>query len=127
MITGLFAGIFALAQIILSIRIAKMRWKHKVSLGDGGVDELQTAMRIHGNFVETVPIALILLALMELGGAPLWLVYVLGLAMVISRMSHAYALSTPPGYGRFRVLGMSLTFTIYCVGAATCFWLFLDL
>lgn len=125
MITGLYAGLFALAQIILSIRIARMRWKHQVSLGDGGIDELQTAIRVHGNFVETVPMALILLALMELGGAPLWMVYGLGLAMVVSRMAHAYALLTPPGYGRWRVLGVMLTFTIYGVGSGVCLWLFL--
>ena len=82
-------------------------------------------MRVHGNFVETVPMALILLALMELGGAPLALVYALGMAMVVARMAHAHALMTPPGYGLWRIVGMMLTFTLYAVGAGVCFWLFL--
>ncbi|MCD8493906.1 MAG: MAPEG family protein [Alphaproteobacteria bacterium] len=125
MVTGLFAALFALGQIFLSVKIVRLRMKHKVSLGDGGVKPLNTMMRAHGNFTETVPLALILMGLAELGGAPLWTIFVLGAMMVISRASHAYGLLTPPGYGGGRFVGMVLTFSVYALGAGLCFWRFI--
>ena len=95
-----------------------------MSLGDGGIDVLQTGMRVHGNFVETVPMALILMGITELSGAASWVIYALGALMVVSRAAHAYALSTPPGYGPYRAVGMVLTFMVYILGAATCIWYF---
>jgi hypothetical protein len=125
MVTGLFAALFALAQIVLSLRIVKLRKRHKVSLGDGGVAELQAMMRVHGNFTETVPMALILIAIAEFSGAPFWMLYALGVLMLVSRAAHAYGLLTPPGYGRGRFVGMVLTFTVYALGSAICIWRFL--
>lgn len=125
MVTGLFAAIFALAQIVLSLLIVKIRTRHKVSLGDGGVAELQAMIRVHGNFTETVPMALILMALAELSGAPFWAVYGMGLLMAASRMFHAYGILTPPGYGFCRKIGMTLTFIVYTLGGGMCVWLFL--
>ncbi|MCD8497399.1 MAG: MAPEG family protein [Alphaproteobacteria bacterium] len=125
MVTGLFAALFALGQIILSLLIVRLRMKHKVSLGDGGVPDLQSMMRVHGNFTETVPMALILMGLAELGGAPFAAVYGMGVMMVFSRLIHAYALLTPPGYGTARKIGMSLTFLTYTLGAGICFWFFI--
>lgn len=125
MITGLFAALFALAQIGLSLLIVRSRAEHKISLGDGGVPRLQALTRVHGNFTETVPLALILMALAELGGAPFAAVYGMGLLMVASRMFHAHGLLTPPGYGLTRKIGMMLTFLTYILGGGICIRLFM--
>lgn len=125
MITGLYAAFFALMQIALTRNIIRLRYANKISLGDGGIEPLQTAVRIHGNFTETVPMALILMGIAEFSGAPFWAVHGLGAAMIVSRISHAYALSTPPGYGTFRIIGMGLTFLTYVTGGALCVWLFI--
>jgi uncharacterized membrane protein YecN with MAPEG domain len=47
--------------------------------------------------------------------------HLLGLGLVAARAIHAYGLSQTPHILRFRVLGMSLTFTVIGVAAALCF------
>ncbi len=43
------------------------------------VYELQTAIRVHGNAIEYIPISLILLLLMEMNGAQVWMIHICGL------------------------------------------------
>ncbi len=39
--------------------------EYRVAYGDGGFSELQSAIRIHGNAVEYIPVALVLLLFMS--------------------------------------------------------------
>ena len=72
--TGLYAGLLGLLLIVLSMRVVQNRWRAKVGLGHGGDKALRKAIRIHGNFIEYVPLALLLMALIEMNGAqPPWL------------------------------------------------------
>lgn len=109
MITSLYAGLLALLLVWLSLRVITLRRAHKVSFGDGGVPELQIAIRAQGNATEYIPIALILLALLELSGAHMALIHAGGIAVLAGRLVHARGLLT--NRLRFRVLGMQ--FTIY--------------
>ncbi len=43
--------------------------QYRVAYGDGGFSELQSAIRIHGNAVEYIPIAIVLMLFMEMNGA----------------------------------------------------------
>ena len=47
----------------------KLRTLYRVAYGDGGFYELQTAIRVQGNAVEYIPVALLLLLVMEQNGA----------------------------------------------------------
>lgn len=123
MISGIYAAAFALIQIWMILKVAMTRRGEKVSLGDGGNDTLSRKMRGHGNFVETVPMALFLMVIAELSGAPLWCIHVLGLLMLCSRILHYIGLTTGTGYGKPRVYGMMLTFLVYVLGASLCLWL----
>lgn len=108
-ITALFAAILGLVFVPLSARVGFYRLKSQISLFDGGDKELARRMRAQGNFAEYVPIALILLALVELNGALGWVVYLLGGSLVVGRLLHLYTISgseTGPG----RPIGMVLTF-----------------
>ena len=116
MVTGLYAGLFALALIFLIGNVARLRMKHRVSLGTGQNEILTRASRAHGNFIETVPMALIVMAVAELGGAALWFIHVLGVLMVLGRISHYFGLTTGKGYGRWRVTGMVLAMIVYLLG-----------
>ena len=60
-------------------------------------------MRAHGNFIESVPIALILLFLFEHSGADHIYIHTFGILLVMSRIAHAYGLSKTAGrsIGRF--------------------------
>jgi uncharacterized membrane protein YecN with MAPEG domain len=62
-------------------------------LGSGGKEELERAIRAQGNFAEYVPFGIILLAALELNGAPWWLVAIPGLTLIIGRLIHAQGIT----------------------------------
>ena len=61
MVSALYAVLGALLLIKFSFDVVRLRMQYRVSYGDGGFSELQSAIRIHGNAVEYIPVALILL------------------------------------------------------------------
>ena len=105
----------AMMFIALTIRVVKGRYRAQVSLGDGGYERLQRDNRAHGNFAEQVPLALLLIALAEINGAPAWAIHVLGIALLLARLSHAYAIIQGLGALNFRKLGMLGTFLVLIV------------
>ena len=92
MITGLYAALLALIYIKLSFNIILLRHRHKVSLGDGGIDELQSAIRIHGNFIEYTPFVLLMMLLLETQQINPYLLHAFGIAFLFSRVAHYVAL-----------------------------------
>lgn len=115
-VTSLYAGLLGLLLVVLSARVVLVRRSAQVSLGSGGNAELEQRIRTQANFVEYVPLALLLLALLELGGMPGWAVHALGSALLLARLAHPLGMA---GHGMaFRVLGASLTFTVLLVLAA---------
>jgi len=108
-ITAIYAAILTLFVIFLAVRIGQQRQAHKVALGDGGVPSLQRAIRAHGNAVETIPLALILLALAESFATPGWVLHILGLLLVTGRVLHAMHMLQNRQDVTFRAAGMLLT------------------
>ena len=119
MTTAVFASILALMFIKLSFDVIALRRKNKISLGAGGIDELDRAIRAHGNFAEYVPLGLFLLGALELNGAPLELVALLGVLLVVGRYFHAKGINEPPPEFTNRVRGMKLTFAALGLSAVT--------
>ena len=58
-ITATYAAALAIILLALIYHVILARAKYEVSIGTGGNADLHTRVRRHGNFVETVPIALI--------------------------------------------------------------------
>ena len=56
----LTAAVFAVLHVIFTLRVGGYRFSNNISLGDGGDKELLNRIRGHGNFIEQVPIALVL-------------------------------------------------------------------
>lgn len=112
-----YAAILALFYVYLSARTIGFRRKSRVSIGDAGNQELLRAVRMHANFAEYVPLTLMLLTFMELQAGPLLLLHVLGSLLLISRVSHAYGISSVQAKGIFRVGGMAGTFTTITIAA----------
>ena len=112
-----YAATLALFYVYLSVRTIGFRRKAKVSVGDGGDDGLLRAIRVHGNFAEYVPIALILIALIEAQDGPASLVHGLGALLIAARVAHAYGLSTRQAPGKYRVGGTAGTFTTLIIAA----------
>lgn len=105
MYTGLYAGLCGLLFIWLSWRVIVERQRTKVGLGDGGDADLQRAIRVHANFVEYTPFALLLLLLAEMTVADAMLVHLFGTVLFVSRVLHAQGLGATAGYSRGRYFG----------------------
>lgn len=118
MITAIYAGLAALLLVALSVHIIRLRWRYLVGMGDGGQPVLARAIRVHGNFIEYVPIALILMLLIERAGYAPWVVHALGLALIVGRAAHAWGLGRDDGPSIGRAVGMALTFGTLLIGAA---------
>jgi uncharacterized membrane protein YecN with MAPEG domain len=88
LMTSIIAAILTIIFVKLSFAVIGLRRKNKVGLGSGGYDDLERAIRAQGNFAEYVPIGLILIACLELNGAPWWLVILPGIALIIGRLIH---------------------------------------
>ena len=110
LITSIIVAILTIIFIRLSFAVIGLRRKNKVGLGSGGHEDLERAIRTQGNFAEYVPIGIILIACLELNGAPWWLVVIPGIALIIGRLIHAKGMNTPPPDFSRRVLGMKFTF-----------------
>ncbi|MDV6317165.1 MAPEG family protein [Idiomarina sp. HP20-50] len=116
-ITGLYAGILTLIYLALAAHIIRLRWKHRVGLGTGEAEELKIAVRIHGNFIEYVPLALILFAMMEMQNASAGLLHGLGIALIIARLCHAAGLTRSAGVSLPRTIGVLTTFAVLLLAA----------
>ncbi|QWD66226.1 MAPEG family protein [Polynucleobacter sp. MWH-Aus1W21] len=110
LMTSIIAAILTTIFVKLSFAVIGLRRKNKVGLGSGGYDDLERAIRAQGNFAEYVPIGLILIACLELNGAPWWLVMLPGVTLVVGRLIHAKGINEPPPNFSSRVLGMKFTF-----------------
>ncbi len=117
-ITTLYAGLNALLMLFLAFQVVRLRGATQTTLGvgNGEDDRLERACRAHGNMVEYVPTALILMLLLELMGAAVYLLHGLGLALTIGRIFHAQGLAISGGttFGRF--VGTLLTWGVFLVG-----------
>ncbi len=118
-VTALYAGSLALWFLVLSYRVVGRR-RAGISLGDGGDPGMLRVVRGHANFSEYVPLALIMLAILELGGTPLIVLHVLGLALLAGRLLHGYALSFTQQFGFGRFWGTLLTYGVLVVEALLC-------
>ncbi|MGK7893210.1 MAG: MAPEG family protein [Xenococcus sp. (in: cyanobacteria)] len=109
MITPLYAAIIALIFVVLSLRTLLLRRKLGIAIGTGENPILTRAIRVHSNFAEYVPIALILIFFLEQATDKIFWVHILCLCLIVGRLSHAYGVSQVNENYRFRVFGVILT------------------
>lgn len=125
-ITGLYAALLGLLIIVLLLRIVAKRWKHRVGVGDGGEKTLLLAIRAHGNAIETIPIALILLAALELNKGSALTLHIFGAALLLGRIAHAFGISRTAKVNPGRFIGTVLTVTVIiglAVANLLAFWM----
>ncbi|WP_149981158.1 MAPEG family protein [Pseudoalteromonas rhizosphaerae] len=115
MIVSLYAALLALFYIYLTMNVVKVRRAERISLGDGGNQQLQCAMRAHGNFIEYVPLAIILLFLVEYQGLASHYCHAFGAALLIGRVFHN--LGIVDKNLRYRQIGALTTFLIIALNA----------
>lgn len=116
-VTLFIAGLHGLLLLVLLLPIVRLRRGRRVGLGDGGDRELLRRIRVHANFVEYVPMLLVLLALLELGGLDRRVVALLGALLFVGRLLHARGLGRSEGKSFGRLWGTLLTWTVLVAGS----------
>jgi uncharacterized membrane protein YecN with MAPEG domain len=122
-ITGLYAGLLAIVMVVLLGMVGRLRGEKKVSLGDNNDRDLIIANRRHMNFVECVPLALILLAVVEANGAPRGWVHALGIVLLVSRLIHPFGIKVDSA-SVWRTVGAGGTVLMILATAITAIWQF---
>jgi uncharacterized protein len=116
-ITSLYAALLALLFVGLSARTVRLRQQLKVLIGDGGHAQLARAARVHANFAEYLPMALLLLLLLEQASAPALGLHLFGSTLLLARAAHAIGVSRVDENLRWRIAGVSTTLTLLLGGA----------
>lgn len=122
-LTLLFAGCCALLQVALTAWVIVRRVQTGIAFQDGGDHQLMRRIRAHGNFAETVPMALLLMGLLELSGlASTWII-TFGALLLLGRLMHAFSLLSSTAHWS-RLAGMVLTLAVISIEGVCALWMF---
>ena len=108
-LTAIYAAILTFVYVKLTLNVINLRRHNEVSLGDGGREDLQQAIRSHGNFAEYVPLGLILLGCLEANHIHWTIVLLLGGVFTTGRLFYAKAFLEATPNMDLRVKGMKFT------------------
>ena len=121
-ITGLYAALLAAVGLTLMVRVARMRARTGVSILHGDDMDLALATRQHGNFIETVPLALILMGLVEANGVNSLLLHANGIVLLLARIAHPIGLRLDRADHPLRAVGAVGTVLVTFVLAVVALW-----
>ena len=108
------AGLLGLLGVALLSNVGRVRSKAGVFIVDGGNTELITAMRVQANFVENVPLGLILIWLVSTFYG-VSTIATLSILLVVARVLHAAGMLGYLPYGR--MAGATLTLLVLVVSS----------
>ena len=94
------AGLLGLLAVALSMQVGRLRGQKKISLGDGGDPEMLAAIRAHGNFMEFVPL-LLLMIYMASDFHGFRVTAALSIVLLVARVLHAGGMLGLIPKGRF--------------------------
>lgn len=115
-ITAILASIAAVALVGLSFSVSFARMKAGVDIGPGDDPRLLRRIRAQGNFIEYVPLAVILCGLAEYRGAGSAWVWTIAGLLILGRAAHAAGIIS--GTQALRIVGMICTYGSLIIGAA---------
>lgn len=116
-VSGLYAALFALLFLVLSMRVVGVRKRARVSIGAGEDADLARRIRVHGNAAEYGPLILLLMALCEMQAVSVYVIHAIGIALLVGRLLHWRGMAAGDRNLNFRVAGMVLTFACLLVPA----------
>lgn len=114
-ITALYAALLSIFLVVLGGLVVRTRIKERIAIGDGGNKAMLAAIRVHANAVENIPIALLLMFLLEVNGGSGWWLHALGEALVVGRVMHAFGLFQKHNVNYWRQMGMVITWLVVLV------------
>ncbi|MBE7218699.1 MAG: MAPEG family protein [Caulobacteraceae bacterium] len=119
-ITAFFAALFALIYAGLSVWVIAGRVGKNTLFGDGGDDAMLRRVRSHANFIEYVPLALVVIGLYEADGGSPTLTRVFLVLLLVARIMHPigmFAAENTPRQFAFRGGGIIATIAILVIAA----------
>ncbi len=114
---GIYAGLMGFIALWLATVVGGWRARLKISIGDGGNIDLVRAMRGQANFVEYVPLVLIMMIYMAIAGAPALAIHAMGIGLTAGRIFHGLHFAKPDQPRWLRAAGAGLTMLVLLVGA----------
>ena len=120
-ITAPYAALLGILYVVLAGLVGRARSHGGPSIGAGG-PELLVADRRHMNFVENVPLALLLIALVEASGVTKGWVHALCIALVVARVVHPFGINPASAKELARGIGAGLTFLVILAASLTLLW-----
>lgn len=114
-VTATYLAVLALIYVVLGIQVVRLRRRNKAGFGDGGSEELRSAIRAHGHFAEYVPLITLMVAMLEMSGLPAAHVHKLMGLLLAARILHPFGMYAKPNSLQFRVGrigGMVLTIAV---------------
>ncbi len=111
-ITALYAGLLGLMMLALAGLVVRARWQYRTGLGTGSEPGMERAVRVHANFVEYVPLTLVVMLLAEINGLPAMLLHAAGAALLVARGLHAWGLGHSSGRSFGRFWGTAVTWLV---------------
>lgn len=121
-ITALYAAILAFIIVALGINVTVHRVKLGVPLGDGGNPQMLRMIRLHGNAVEYIPLALVLMLAYEINGGWHTALHIIGIALVAGRLIQTWAIWSTEIAGPGRGTGQTLTWLSIAALAVLNIW-----
>lgn len=115
-IVWLYGALYLLMLVYLIFGVIRIRFGNKISIGDGGRDDLAKRIRAHGNFVETTPFMMLaLIGLAMLNASPI-IIHLFGAVFLIGRILHAVGM-VGSAVNKPRQIGMLLTLLCFTLVA----------
>lgn len=115
----LYIGLSGLLLIVLSMRVSRLRGRHRVMLGTKGNPEVERAQRAQANFTEYTPLFLLALSALAYANESAYVIHIFGVLFLIGRLIHAWAMAQQgTAHVRGRVVGMTLTWGILAIASA---------
>jgi uncharacterized membrane protein YecN with MAPEG domain len=110
-VTPLYLGAMALLAVLLANHVLYVRLR----AASQPKWRPEAALRVQANFVENVPLALLLLLGLELQGVAPRILHAFGASLVVLRALHAYGLSSYEGANYPRLIGAQGTFLLISI------------
>lgn len=115
-VSALYAGLHGLLAVVLANFVLHIRLKGE----NAPAWQADAALRVQANFIENVPIALLLLLILEIQGVQSLLLHGCGAALFVLRLLHAFGLGRYEGANYPRLIGAQGTFALIAIMAFGC-------
>lgn len=114
-ITLLYASLLTILAIFLAIKVGMNRVDTNIMTGEGESFMLLQSVRAHGNLIEYAPLALILLALLEMQNLSDSMLHLCGSLFILVRILHAYGVTISRESTPYRLVGALGTWLIMLI------------